>query len=158
MRNIFTYTSYRQLIRDFHEEKKAKNSGFSYQVFATAAGVGSKQALLGILSGNRSLPKAKIFSMASAMKLSKRETEFFEALVQYNDTKKEQDKILYYERMNKIAGKPAARHIGADQYQYFSRWYHTVIRELVVMKDFNGSYDALVKRISPRITKKGRRL
>ena len=39
-------------------------------------------------------------------------------------------------------------------YEYFSNWYHPVIRELVTMRDFNGDSKSLARMIRPPITVK----
>jgi uncharacterized protein (TIGR02147 family) len=39
MNNIFDYTDYRKLLVDYYEEHKKNNPAFSYQVFASKAGI-----------------------------------------------------------------------------------------------------------------------
>ena len=62
MQEIFSYTSYRNLIKDYYETRKQENSAFSYQVFAQKAGFTTKTYLIEVVSGKKPLPRT-VFSI-----------------------------------------------------------------------------------------------
>jgi len=154
MQSIFSYTSYRRLIRDFYEDKKKEEPSFSYQVFAKKAGLNAKSYIIEIVSGKKPLSKNRIFNLSRAMGMKKRETEFFEALVNFNEAKTIKDREIFFERLKSISGKSSSKILNSDKYEYFSKWYHPVVRELVTMKDFTGDLKSIAKRIKPPITAK----
>ena len=76
MRNIFIYTNYRLILRDFYDERKRDNRKFSYSVFATQAGFKTKSYLIEVISAKKALSAKSVLKVAKAMKLKKKETEF----------------------------------------------------------------------------------
>ena len=116
MQNIFSYTNYRNLIKDYYEEQKKAKGSFSYQVFAHKAGFTTKTYLIEVVSGKKSLSKGSIFNMAKAMNLKKKETDFFEAMVCFNNAKSIKEREYYFGRLKTLSGKSSARKLGSDKY------------------------------------------
>jgi len=154
MPDIFSYTNYRDLIKDYHEEQKRTRSSFSYQIFAQKAGFSTKTYIIEVVSGKKKLSKGSLFNVAKAMNLNKKETDYFEALVNFNHAKKLKEREFYFDRLKSLSGKSSAKMIGSSQYAFFSEWYHLVVRELVAMTDFNGDFNQLARKVKPRITAK----
>lgn len=154
MKSIYTFINYRHYLKAFYEAKKAANKAFSYQTFALCAGFTTKSYLIEIIAGRKSLSKNSIYKVAEAMGLKKKETEYFEALVLFNEAKAIKEREFYFDRIKTLAGKAKAKHIGVDQYRYFSQWYHPVIRELVTMGCFKGDFAQLAKQLKPSISQK----
>jgi uncharacterized protein (TIGR02147 family) len=84
-------------------------------------------------------------------KFTKRETEYFETLVLYDQAKQHAQKKFYYEKILGMA-KPQIKEMAADQYEYFDKWYYVAIRELLNFYPFQGDYQALGKMLRPSIT------
>src|SRR6185436_18708226 len=78
--NIFAYLNYRDFLRDFYQEQKAKNPVFSYQYFANRAGFKSKSFLKLVIDGRKNLTGSSLEKMAQAMKLSPKAFSYFEDL------------------------------------------------------------------------------
>lgn len=154
MPDIFNYTDYRLFIKDFYEEKKKASAAFSYQVFAQKAGFRTNSYLIDVINGRKALSKTSIYDVAKAMDLKKKETEFFDVLVHFTHAKKNKEREFYFERIKSMAGKTSRKIVGVEQYDFYSKWYHAVIRELVVMKDFNGDLHTLARRLNPPVTVK----
>ena len=154
MLNIFTYTDYRTFLQDFYTDQKHLSRSFSYQIFAKNAGFSTNSYLIDIIHSRKALSKASIYDVAKAMKLKKKETEFFVELVHFAHAKTHKEREYHFQRIKTFAGKTNKRIVGIDQYDFYSKWYHTVIRELVVMKGFNGDMKQLAKKCNPPITPK----
>jgi uncharacterized protein (TIGR02147 family) len=149
---IYEYTNYRKVIEDFYTEKKVKKPSYSYQCFAAKAGFKSKSSLANITSGRQSLSTSRIYEVAQAMGLGKRETEYFDALVRFNEAKTVQEKEFHFERMRSLARKTSAAKLMDSQYDYYSTWYHCVIRELATTKEFGDDFSLLAAAVDPPIT------
>jgi uncharacterized protein (TIGR02147 family) len=54
--------------------------------------------------------------------------------------------------MRIIAPKSDITLLVESQYDFYSKWYHCVVRELAVQEDFMGDFVALAKRVDPAIT------
>jgi uncharacterized protein (TIGR02147 family) len=143
MKSIYEYTNYRLYLKDFYESKKAE-TGFTYRDFANAAGMNSTSWLLHLIKGTKNLTAESIVRAAKAMKLSKAETAYFELMVPFTQAKTNGVKDQYFQRMLGLKRKLKVVQIGEEQYEYYTKWHHPVIRSLVSKVDFGdgrGGYD-----------------
>jgi uncharacterized protein (TIGR02147 family) len=156
MPDISKYTDYRKFLSDYYEEAKAKNPGFSYQVFSTSAGIKSKGFLHNVIQGRRSLSKSNIFGLSQAMRLNKYETDYFDNIVAFNQAASLRERNYFYEKLSSIkAGGRSAwspQIIRNDQFEFYSKLHHSVIRSLIGMYGFKGDYEWLAKAVEPRLT------
>jgi uncharacterized protein (TIGR02147 family) len=154
MPNIAEYTDHRKFLKDYYEETKAKNPNFSYQVFSEKAGMKSKGFLHNVICGSRDLSKSNVFGLARAMKLNRKESEYFENLVAFNLAESLDEKKHYYERLFAAGNQTTslqARTVCRDQYEFYSQWYHSVVRSLIDLRGFHGDYEQLARSVFPRI-------
>jgi uncharacterized protein (TIGR02147 family) len=154
MPNIVEYTDYRKLLNDYYEETKARNPYFSYQVFSEKAGIKSKGFLYNVIQGTRDLAQSNVFGLIQAMKLNKKESEYFENLVAFNLAESLNERNHYFERLSSIRARKtswAPQIVRREQYEFYSKWYHSVIRSLIDLHGFHGDYEKLAKSVFPRI-------
>lgn len=88
----------------------------------------------------------------TGLRLNKQEEEFFRNLVFFNQAESPQDKNFYYGKLVRTRKFRELQPIEQRQYQYYSAWYHPVVRELVVSKYFDGTPESIAHRIFPPIT------
>ena len=158
MPNICEYTDYRKFISDYYTEAKAKNPGYSYQVFAIKAGLKSKGFLHNVVQGKRSLSRSNVIAFSQAMKLNRHETDYFENLVAFNQASNLQARSHFFEKLSSIktTGKNAWKPqlVRNDQYDFYSKLRHSVIRVLIDEHRFKDDYAWLARMVKPRITPK----
>ncbi len=153
MISIFDYTDYRLFLRDFYEAKKELDPAITHRSIADKVGFKSSGFFTQILQGKSNISEEMADSFASFCKLKKQERAFFKTMVAFNQARKHADKKLYFERMigyNK--GKVAE--VDAAQYEFYDKWYYTVVREmlaLVPVKDDYAHQVKLAKMITPQI-------
>jgi uncharacterized protein (TIGR02147 family) len=152
MISVFNYTDYRKFLGDYYSEKKSLNSHFSYQVFADKAGIKSKTYLYRVISGSKNLAKCSVLKVAKAINLNYRETEYFTAIVDFNNAKSIKDKEFYFKKIKQLSPGISGHSLQSNQFDYFSKWYFVAIRELATMIDFKGNYKLLAKAVDPPIT------
>jgi uncharacterized protein (TIGR02147 family) len=58
---------------------------------------------------------------------------------------------MYYSRIVECRRPIDIRTIDKDRYEFYSKWYHSVIREVVTMIDFRDDYARLGARLAPAI-------
>jgi uncharacterized protein (TIGR02147 family) len=154
MPNISEYTDHRKFLNDYYEETKARNRNFSYQVFSEKAGIKSKGFLHNVIRGSRDLSKSNVFGLIQAMRLNKKESEYFENLVAFNLAGSLDERKHYYERLCTIGNQKASwkvHTVRREQYEFYSKWYHSIIRSLIDLHGFHGDYERLARSVSPRI-------
>lgn len=156
MSDISTYTDYRKFLIDYYKEGKAKNHGFSFQVFSDRAGLKSKGFLCNVMQGKRGLSRDNIFGLSQAIGLNKYEADYFENLVAFNQAKSFRERNHFFEKLSSIkargmkAWKPQL--VRNDQFEFYSKLHHSVIRSLIGMHGFTDNYKQLAKSVRPRIT------
>jgi uncharacterized protein (TIGR02147 family) len=124
---IYDYIDYRAFLRDLVEERKKENSRFSLRLFASRIdcdpGLFNK-----IVRGLRNLSADYAIRIAQFCKFTKREQEFFEALVQFNQAGSQLERDHLFTR---LAGLKSAsvKTVSPQQYELYTHWFYVVLRE-----------------------------
>jgi len=151
---IFEYTNYRDFLRDCYSHLKVTTENFSYRYFAKKAGIGSASYMHLIISGNRNLSKDYVPKFSSALGLTKKEQQYFDALVSFNQAKTPEAKRYYLELIHNLKKSKIGTPLTAAQYEYISKWYYPVIRELVLLPDFSEESSWIRARLNNKISSK----
>jgi uncharacterized protein (TIGR02147 family) len=154
MPNLFQYDDYRAFLKDYYAEMKKQRPAFSYKYLAGKSGFANKGFLFNIIHGKKSLSKHHIFRIAESLKLNKRETEYFENLVAFNQAETPEEQHHYYERLVNLKGdgESGVQVLRKEQYEFYARWWHATVRSLIDMKGFDGDFKRLSQQIRPGIT------
>ncbi len=144
--------NYRDFLRDYYEEKKAEHAFYSFRLFSQKAGFKSPNFLKLVIEAKRNLTKESVFKFCKALHLNKRECEYFENLVFFNQSKTLEEKNSYLTRIMRFRGKTDPRKIEQSEYAYYSQWYHPIIRELACAIDFADDFKRLGTMVMPSIT------
>jgi len=150
--SIFHYLDYRQFLRDWYLHAKASRGSFSFRSFSKKAGFQSTNFLKLVMDGDRNLTEESLVKFALALKLNKQEQEFFRNLVFFNQAKTHEQKNQYYAKLLQSKKYSELKPIEKNQFEYYSTWYHPVIRELAVSKAFDGKSESIAKLLSPEVT------
>lgn len=150
MKDVLTYTGYRQYIADYYADKKAK-SAFTWQEFARAAGFSSPVYLKYVSEGKFNLSEAAVERVASAMHLVDIEREYFREMVRFDHAKTDKAKKESFQKLMAMAESRKAKIIEADAFRYFDSWKNPVLRELAPAMP-GAKPLALAKACRPEIT------
>lgn len=154
-RKIYEYLDYRVYLQDYYHFRKANQPTFSLRMLSDRIGFKTKDFILRVMRGEKNLSAQSAPMVAKGLGFGKRETEFFEALVWFNQSQDTDERNSWYDRM--LAVQKAARFtdhqllLAHYQYQVYSDWRHLVIRSLIGMKGFSGDYVALAAQVHPHI-------
>ena len=155
-KKIFEYLDYREFLKDYYNAKKEANPAFSLRVFSDKIGFKAKDFISRVMNGDKNLSSQSIPKVASGLRLGKHETEFFIALVKFNQAETTEDRNEAFGEMQavlKVVRFAEKQHLlGHAQYMVYSDWKHLTIRSLIGMFGFDGDYEALAKRVHPCIT------
>lgn len=135
MKSIYEYNNYRLFLKEYYEERKAKD-GYTYRDFASAAGMNSTSWLLHLIKGTKNLSADSVVRIAKALKLGKAETEYLEMMVPFTQARTSGVKDHYFQRMLSLKRRLKVARIAEDQYDYYTKWYHPVVRSMVTKVDF----------------------
>jgi uncharacterized protein (TIGR02147 family) len=152
MINIFKYQDYRTYLSDYYREQKENLKYFSYRTFSQKAGIRSSSFLHHVIDGKKNLTKNSIVKVSKAVGHNRTESEYFENLVFFNQAKSITEKTHYYTRLVEARCPIEIENIGIERYEYYAKWYHSVIREIVTFFDFQDDYKRLANFVVPPIT------
>lgn len=150
--SVFDYADYHKYLSDWVEDQKSRNKKFSFQYFADNAGFKSRSFLHAVTIGKRDI------SLPAAVKLSKfighdkREADFFEILVAFNNAKTLEDKNHFLEKLALVSKPNPKVFLSAQQYDLFNKWFIIPIWELVTFVEFGEDYRVLGQKLIPPIS------
>jgi uncharacterized protein (TIGR02147 family) len=151
--SIFDYTDYRKYLSDFYKNQKQKTKYFSYRYFAKKTGINSTGLYKDVVEGRQHIGKALIFKFSTAFGHSKKEAEYFENMVYFNDAKTVEERKLFFARMLACQG-PKAKIVEVSKYEYYSKWYYSAIRALLSCGQFRNvpeDHKKISKTLEPQI-------
>lgn len=151
---IQEYSDYREYLTKFYTYKKSLRAGFSFRQFASLCGLKSPNYLQLVMNGDRNLSEEAADQVASAMKLNAAEKNYFLALVRHENAKTDEEVSVC-----KRQGLAALKKLVTKQMQKSSdvvleKWHHLVVRELVLLADFEPSAEYVVDKLRDTITLK----
>jgi uncharacterized protein (TIGR02147 family) len=144
MPNIYEYTSYREYL-------KAEHSRFSYRFIAARVGFKSAGHFTQIIKGQANLSPHMVSRFIEFLKLKKRQAEYFEILVNFDQARTQAEKTRYYERILTFKGS-APSVLTPDQYEFYRKWYYAVVRDVLAFYTFKGDYRELSRILNPPIS------
>lgn len=150
---IFTYTDYRKYLSDFYLEQKKVNNAFSYRFFSRKAGINSVGLYRDVVEGRQKLGRALIMKFSTAIGHSRKEAEYFENMVLFNEAKTNEERKLFFERMISSQGLKG-KIIDTTRYEYYQKWYYSAVRALVSIGRFRydeKSFRKIAGILNPRI-------
>ncbi|MBK7962701.1 MAG: TIGR02147 family protein [Bdellovibrionales bacterium] len=141
MTTVFNFTDYREFLKSYYQEQKQLNKSFSYGVLAKNAKISSRGLLKLIIDGKRNLSLSNISGITTGLDLNKSESEYFLTMVQLNQAKENEDKHKYYEKLMNFPQKRRSSDLKREQYNLYSKWYFSVLLELVLLQKKSQSIE-----------------
>jgi len=151
MKNIYQYSDYRLFLRDYYNEMKER-AGLTFREFAARAGINAPATLLYVIHGKRSLSARSVMQYIRALGLKKREAEYFRNLVFYNQARTATKRERFLKALMRKRRIKNVFTVESDKYEFYSQWYHSVIRELVNIVDVKDNFLRLGRMVAPPIS------
>ena len=148
--SLFEHTDFRAYLKAWYKVQAASRK-LSYRKLAAAIGFKSPGHFSLIVNGKANLSLKVMDRFIRYLDLSKKEAEYFQALVLYTQAKAMDEKKRYFDRMLSFK-QFRVRAIAATQYEFLEKWYYLAVREVLAVYAFKGDYAALAQRIEPAIT------
>ncbi len=152
MRSIFEYTDYRVFLKDVYRQKKRDNPSYSFRCFSDRAGFKSKSFIQHVIDGRRNLTRDSIEKVNKVLRFSDKQLAYFNALVAFNQAKTRELRTYYWAQLCAFNPRNPLRLLVKNQYEYFTKWYHKTVRELVCSVEFGEDYEFLGNLLTPPIS------
>jgi uncharacterized protein (TIGR02147 family) len=153
LQRIEFYTDFRLFLKDYYKEQKNRFPHFSYRFFCNKAGLKSPSHFLEIIEGRRKLTSKMLDAFIKGMALTESDARYFTALVGFNQSRNNTEKQQFLLQMRGLKRKVNQALVPVDHYDYYSKWYNVIIRELACLFDWGEDYSLLAKSVVPPIRK-----
>lgn len=143
--NVYCYTDYRLFLKDSFSTLQRTNANLSIREILRRIGSSSPSYYKEVvIDGKKNMGSSMARKVAAFLKLDSAETDYFLALVGYNQAKKELERSQYYEKLmlSKGCSQAENRFLTAQEYAYLSSWEISAIREFLhFYKNFKNRND-----------------
>ena len=153
--SVFQFLDARDFLRQAYDAEKRLNKDFSQRYIAKAMGAGSSSFFKDVLAGRARLSPPRVSKFAKMFRLSPKETEYFENLVQYTQAETDAEKERLLKKLSGETPVGAYSILEAFQMEYLKKWYYAAVRELLAFTDFRADseeYADLGKKLEPAIS------
>jgi len=153
MKRIEFYDDFREYLRDFYEYQKKRFPHFSHRYFCRKAALKSPSHFIEIIDGRRKLTSKMLDLFIKGLELTQNDANYFTTLVNFNQSKNSTEKQQLLMQLRGMKRKVKQALVSTEYYEYYSKWYNIIIRELACLIKWNDDYELLAKSIIPRIKK-----
>lgn len=144
------FLDYREYLLAFFEYRKANAPWYSYKVFGDGVGLDQSQVFR-ILQKNLHISKRALPRFVEYLKLNEKEAIYFEKLVELGRARSESETRRLFAEVLALKGAQS-KELKNDQYELYSKWYHSVVRTLLGFVRIQNDYAALGAMVSPPIS------
>jgi|WetSurMetagenome_2_1015567.scaffolds.fasta_scaffold00072_52 uncharacterized protein (TIGR02147 family) len=150
--SIFHYLCYQDFLKAYFAAKKKDDRKFSHRFLSNKLGLSSSNFIMLVMQGKRKLTRSMSFKISRAFRLTPKEAEYLECMVEFSRAASNAEKDKYLSRMMELRKDKGISKLADHQYEYYSNWYNLVVRELAAGPEFGGDFDRLAKQVFPPIT------
>jgi len=144
--NVFDFLNYRDFIRQMVEYLRLQNR-YSIRKFAKQVGFRSHSFVKMIVDGQRALTEATSRKIAVGFEMSKPESDFLVALVNFNDAPSLSERDAAYRKLKLFLNYQKLKRLESNQYEYFSNPGLVLLHEALGTELSNLSLDSLANRL-----------
>jgi uncharacterized protein (TIGR02147 family) len=153
MQRIEFYDDFRKFLQDYYQDQKKRFPHFSYRYFCKKADLTSPSHFLEIIEGKRKLTSKMLESFVKGLALTDSDARYFAMLVGFNQSNNSIEKQHLLEQLRGLKRKVKQALVSTDHYEYYSKWYNVIIRELACLIDWKDDFEVLANSVAPHIRK-----
>jgi uncharacterized protein (TIGR02147 family) len=149
---LFDYLDYREYLHALFEYKKKHEARFSGRAFARLCGSSASHFYTLLIGRKVGLKPEQQETLAQSLKLTKKEHKYLKLLVAYDNAKTFDQRDNLYQSILKLKLTAVSAKVEKKQYQYYAKWYHSVVRALLGYYPFypaKDDYNRLGRQVRP---------
>ncbi len=150
--SVFEYANFRDYLGELFEYKHTQNKRFTKAKICRDMGLGNTRSYFQDIINGKYLTPVKANLIAESFELNKGETKFFKVLVNFNQAFDDpQEREFCFEQL--LAMKQAScDEIPVGKYEYYRKWYHSVIKMMLSIIDVSDNFVPLQKQLKQELT------
>ena len=149
--SIFEYLDYREFLRDFYREQKAKHFYFSFRYISQKTKIDPAH-IARVFQCKRHLSEKSLAAFVALCKFNEEERRYFDRLVSFNLARTDRLASQAFESLLSLSNVKSLT-LCSEQYGFYTKWYYTAVRALIAIGRFTTKDGSrIAKTVSPRIT------
>lgn len=128
--DVTSYLSYRDFLRSLYDAAKGRNESYSYGRLAADLGFSATNVVRLMIIGSRPLTVKGAERMAKALAMPAADRRYFLTLVAYANARVPATRDALFATLLQQKAKAKPQILSQAAAEYFSEWYHPVVREL----------------------------
>ena len=145
------FLSYREFLEALFAELSRQLGSYSYLAFAEDLGFSRTNVVQLMVKGRRPLSAKAGERVAEALGLRGRDKRYLATLILHGNAREPERREELFREMLAIKAHTLPRTIARTQLEYYSEWFHPVIREMALMPTFRSDPAWIAARVKPRI-------
>jgi uncharacterized protein (TIGR02147 family) len=136
---VSQFLHYRDWLKALYLSTKSKVNDYSYTQFADDLGFSKTNVLRLVIAGSRPLSGKAAEKIAHALAMTGGVRKYWLALVAYNGERLPVLRDKYFATLMELKAEQQPHELDPLQAEYFSEWYHPVVREMTGLHAFDGT-------------------
>lgn len=150
--SVFDYLDYRKFLSDYRIIRIQTDPGFTHYYICHRLGMKNSRGYFNnITSGRKNLSPETAEKLISLLEFTVDEASYFRVLINYNQAEHSERKKYWFGQLVRTNTAPK-KIIPEDCYEYFTTWYHPVIREKLEVFKLNNNFAELASLLIPPIS------
>ncbi|MDA8792588.1 TIGR02147 family protein [Bacteriovoracaceae bacterium] len=137
--SIYSYSCPGLFLKDRWAAKKKLNPSFTIRSWSKILGFKNNAPLSLMLNGKRSIPKKYLPRIVKSLKLSSKESNYLELMIDYSSQKDTDSKEYYLQKLSKYNQHNNSLGKEIDEFKYLENPFCTAILEMSSLPDFKLS-------------------
>ncbi|MFT6067983.1 MAG: hypothetical protein ACJAT2_002526 [Bacteriovoracaceae bacterium] len=152
--SIFDFDNYRDfLIKAGMPDGLYSHTSNNFRSWAKRLGYKSASSLTMVIKGQRSPSFEMIRNLSVDLKMTAKETQYFELLIQLEKaTSKNRDQKDILKKISSLSPKNTNHSLDLNEFSSISEWYFFAIKQLINTNDFVEDYEWIYKRLRKKVT------
>lgn len=146
------YSDYRVFLKSLYDVLKGSLSSYSYLRFAQDLGLSATNVLWQVITHRRDLSEGSAERISAALALTGDARKYFLLLVRHNKARSPDVREECIRELITLQSRLTAAPGDENILEYFSEWYHPVIREMVGLDHFDSNPDWINERLFLKLT------
>lgn len=151
---VVDFLNYRDYLQKLYEVQKSEDATYSYWQLAQDLGFAKSNVLWLVINGRRKLTVLTSTRIADNLKLSGADRRYFQMLVRYNNARLNHERDSLLQQLLAIKSETVTDQQDVRVLEYFSEWYHPVIRELIGLGSISATPESIAEQLYPRLLPK----
>lgn len=149
--NPSSFLDYKVYLESLYLALKLKVARYSYGKFAEDLGFNASNIMHQIVRGHRPLTVKAAQRIIDAIGLRGTEKKYLLLLVQYNNSTAVNERESLFNKLVEVKNEVLPTTEDKSWLEFFSEWFHPVVRELVGLPEFKSDPEWISDQIMPRI-------